>query len=178
VTALPIARRPPGSGPLLKRSKDERSRSYSDVETQSVSAPGTRADEVRCSARGCGTSHREAAQAFRQDRTPWRFSFGGGVTRSRLASGRPVDVVIMTDVTPAMMWRGRARWWRAAARKLAHMGMGWACAGRAPPDIATSDAFEADAPVREVSVYVDPRQGATSGIHARAFSIVSASRTR
>jgi molybdate transport system substrate-binding protein len=109
----------------------------------------------------------ELAQAFQQETGHTvMLSFGTvGVTRGKLASGEPVDVVIMTDVAiddaskqGAVVPGSRA--------DLARTGMGVGVRAGAPkPDIATSEAFKQTLLAAKSLVYVDPAQGATSGIH-------------
>ncbi len=93
-------------------------------------------------------------------------SFGTvGVTRGRLASGDPVDVVVMTDVAVDDVSREGAV--VAGSRAdLARTGMGVGVREGAPrPDISTPEAFKATLLAAKSLVYVDPAQGATSGIH-------------
>src|SRR5258705_13667571 len=109
----------------------------------------------------------EIAQAFEQETgNSVTRSFGTvGVTRGKLASGEPVDVVIMTDVAiddaakqGAVVPGSRA--------DLARTGMGLGVREGAPkPDIATPEAFKQTLLSAKSLVYVDPAQGATSGIH-------------
>ena len=109
----------------------------------------------------------DLAQGFRQETGHTvTLSFGTvGVTRGKLASAEPVDVVIMTDVAideaakqGAVVPGSRA--------DLARTGMGVGVREGAPkPDIATSEAFKQTLLSAKSLVYVDPAQGATSGIH-------------
>ncbi len=109
-----------------------------------VGAGPTRADEVKVFSAGAVRAIvTELAQAFRQETGHTvTLSFGPvGVTRQRLASAEP----------------------RA---DLARTGMGVGVREGAPkPDIGTSDTFKATLLRAKSIVYVDPAQGATSGIH-------------
>ena len=109
----------------------------------------------------------ELAQTFQQETGHTvTLSFGTvGVTRGKLASAEPVDVVIMTDAAiddeasqGAVVPGTRA--------DLARTGMGLGVREGAPrPDITTSEAFKQTLLAAKSIVYVDPKQGATSGIH-------------
>lgn len=109
----------------------------------------------------------ELAQAFQQETgNTVTLSFGTvGVTRGKLASGEPVDVVIMTDVAiDDVMKQGAVV--AGSRADLARTGMGVGVReGAAKPDIATSEAFKQTLLAAKSIVYVDPKQGATSGIH-------------
>jgi molybdate transport system substrate-binding protein len=109
----------------------------------------------------------ELAQAFqRETGHTVTLSFGTvGVTRGRLASAEPVDVVIMTDVAIDDVAKQGAV--VAGTRAdLARTGMGLGVREGAPkPDIATSESFKQALLAAKSLVYVDPAQGATSGIH-------------
>jgi len=131
-------------------------------------AGAVRADEVKVFSAGAVRAIvTELAQAFREETGhPVALSFGTvGVTRGKLASGEPVDVIIMTDVAiddaakqSAVVPGSRA--------DLARTGMGVGVREGAPkPDIATSEAFRRTLLSATSLVYVDPKQGATSGIH-------------
>jgi len=93
-------------------------------------------------------------------------SFGTvGVTRQRLAGGEPVDVVIMTDVA---IDEAAARGAVVAGSRvdIARTGMGVGVREGAPlPDIGTPEAFKQTLLAAKSLVYVDPAQGATSGIY-------------
>jgi len=109
----------------------------------------------------------ELAQAFQQETgNSVTLSFGTvGVTRGKLAGAEPVDVVIMTDVAidDAAKQGSVVPGTRA---DLARTGMGLGVREGAPrPDIATSEAFKQTLLSAKSIVYVDPKQGATSGIH-------------
>lgn len=137
----------------------------------SLAGPGAGpagADEVKVFSAGAVRAIvTELAQAFRQETghtvTP---SFGPvGVTRRRLASAEPVDVVIMTDVAVDDVAKQGAVVPGTRA-DLARTGMGVGVHEGAPkPDIGTSDAFKATLLNAKSIVYVDPAPGATSGIH-------------
>jgi molybdate transport system substrate-binding protein len=93
-------------------------------------------------------------------------SFGTvGVTRQKLASGEPVDVVIMTDVAVDDVAK-QGTVVPGTRTDIARTGMGVGVReGAAKPDISTSEAFKATLLRAKSLVYVDPAQGATSGIH-------------
>jgi molybdate transport system substrate-binding protein len=93
-------------------------------------------------------------------------SFGTvGVNRQKLMSGEPVDVVILTDVAIDEVTAAGAV--VAGSRAdIARTGMGLAVREGAPrPDISTPEAFKQTLLAAKSLVYVDPAQGATSGIH-------------
>ena len=93
-------------------------------------------------------------------------SFGTvGVNRQKLMSGEPADVVILTDVAIDEVIAAGAV--VAGSRAdIARTGMGLAVREGAPrPDISTSEAFKQTLLAAKSLVYVDPAQGATSGIH-------------
>jgi molybdate transport system substrate-binding protein len=109
----------------------------------------------------------ELAQTFQQETGHTvTLSFGTvGVTRGRLAGGDPVDVVIMTDAAIDDAARQGAVVPGSRA-DLARTGMGVGVREGAPrPDIATPEAFKRMLLSAKSIVYVDPKQGATSGIH-------------
>jgi molybdate transport system substrate-binding protein len=109
----------------------------------------------------------ELAQAFQQETgNSVTLSFGTvGVTRGKLAGAEPVDVVIMTDVAIDEVAKQGAVVPGSRA-DLARTGMGLGVREGAPrPDIATSEAFKQTLLAAKSIVYVDPKQGATSGIH-------------
>jgi molybdate transport system substrate-binding protein len=108
----------------------------------------------------------DLAQAF-EEQTGHKvtLAFGTvGVTRKRLAE-EPADVVIMTDVAVdesaaqgAVVAGSRA--------DIARTGMGVGVREGAPkPDISTPEAFKQALLAAKSITYVDPAQGATSGIH-------------
>lgn len=112
----------------------------------------------------------ELSEAFRQETGHTvALAFGTvGVTRGKLASGEPVDVVIMTDVAVDDVIRQGAV--VAGSRTdIARTGMGVGVREGAPrPDISTPEAFKATLLAAKSLVYVDPAQGATSGIHFKS----------
>ena len=109
----------------------------------------------------------ELAQTFQQETGHTvTLSFGTvGVTRGKLASAEPVDVVIMTDAAiDDVAAQGSVV--PGSRADLARTGMGLGVREGAPrPDIATSEAFKQTLLAAKSIVYVDPKQGATSGIH-------------
>lgn len=94
------------------------------------------------------------------------FSFGTvGVTRQKLTAGEPVDVVIMTDVAIDEM-AGQGAIVKGSRADIARTAMGVAVREGAPrPDISTPEAFKQTLLAAKSVTYVDPAQGATSGIH-------------
>jgi molybdate transport system substrate-binding protein len=133
-----------------------------------LGAGTARADELKVFSAGAVRAIvTELAQAFRQETGHTvTLSFGTvGVTRGKLASGEPVDVVIMTDVAIDDVAKQGAVVPGSRA-DLARTGMGVGVREGAPtPDIATSEAFKQTLLSAKSLVYVDPAQGATSGIH-------------
>jgi molybdate transport system substrate-binding protein len=111
----------------------------------------------------------ELAQAFeKQTGHTVALEFGTvGVTRQRLAAG-PADVVIMTDV--AIDETSKAGGVVAGSRTdIARTGMGVGVRDGAPrPDISTAEALKQSLLAAKSITYVDPAQGATSGIHFAA----------
>jgi molybdate transport system substrate-binding protein len=108
----------------------------------------------------------ELAQAFEKDTGHTvTLAFGTvGVTRKRLAE-EPADVVIMTDVA---IDESSAQGAVVAGSRndIARTGMGVGVREGAPkPDISTPDAFKQALLAARSLTYVDPAQGATSGIH-------------
>jgi molybdate transport system substrate-binding protein len=93
------------------------------------------------------------------------FAFGPvGVTLQRLLSADPADVVIMTDVAIDEMVRQGAV--QGARTDIARTAMGVAVREGAPrPDISTPEALKQTLLGAKSITYVDPAQGATSGIH-------------
>ncbi len=87
-----------------------------------------------------------------------------GVTRKRLAE-EPADVVIMTDVAiDEASAQGAVV--AGSRQDIARTGMGVGVRDGAPrPDISTSDALKQALLAAKSITYVDPAQGATSGIH-------------
>jgi molybdate transport system substrate-binding protein len=109
----------------------------------------------------------EVAQAFVDDTGhSLKGVFGTvGVVREKLAAGEPADVVIATDaaigemITQGLLVDGTRR---DIARTAVGVGVR---AGGPIPDISTPDAFKRTLLAAKSIVYVDPAQGATSGIH-------------
>lgn len=108
----------------------------------------------------------ELAQIFeRETGHKVTLAFGTvGVTRKRLAD-QPADVVIMTDVAiDEASAQGAVV--AGSRRDLARTGMGVGVREGAPkPDISTPEAFKQALLSASSLTYVDPAQGATSGIH-------------
>jgi molybdate transport system substrate-binding protein len=112
----------------------------------------------------------DLAEQFRQETgNTVTFSFGtAGQTRQKLLSGEPVDVVILTDAGIDDMIRQGALASGSRA-DLARTGMGVGVREGAPkPDITTSEAFKTTLLKAKSLVYVDPAQGATSGVHFKS----------
>jgi len=112
----------------------------------------------------------ELSEAFRQETgNTVALSFGTvGVSRGKLAGGDPMDVVIMTDVAVDEAIR-EGRVVAGTRTDLARTGMGVAVREGAPrPDISTPEALKASLLAARSLVYVDPAQGATSGIHFKS----------
>jgi len=109
----------------------------------------------------------DLAEAFRRETGHTvRLTFGTvGVIRGKLTSGEPADVVIMTDVAIDDM--ARQGLVTAGTRSdIARTGMGIGVReGAAKPDISTPEALKHTLLSTKSLVYVDPAQGATSGIH-------------
>src|SRR5215470_14516201 len=92
-------------------------------------------------------------------------SFGTvGVIKQKLAA-EPADVVIMTDVAiDEAIRQGSAV--AGTRNDIARAGVGVGVKEGAPkPDISTPEAFKQTLLAAKSIVYVDPAQGATSGIH-------------
>jgi molybdate transport system substrate-binding protein len=88
-----------------------------------------------------------------------------GVVRGKLASGEPADVVIATDVAIDEMSR-QGLVVAGTRTDIARAGVGVGVREGAPrPDISTPEAFKQTLLTAKSIVYVDPAQGATSGIH-------------
>ena len=125
----------------------------------------------------------ELAQAFEKE-TGHKVSlaFGtAGVTRQRLAS-EPADVVILTDVgIDATIKEGGIVAGTRADIGRSGMGVG-VRDGAARPDISTSDALKRALLATPSITYVDPAQGATSGIYfaslLQTFGIADAIRPK
>ena len=112
----------------------------------------------------------EASDTFARDTgNSVKGTFGPvGVVRNRLTAGEPVDVVIATDV--AIDELARAGVIVAGTRTdIARAAVGVGVRDGAPrPDISTPEAFKQALLAAKSIVYVDPAQGATSGIHFAA----------
>lgn len=108
----------------------------------------------------------ELAQAFEKESgNKVALAFGTvGVTRKRLAE-EPADVVIMTDVAiDESSAQGTVV--PGSRTDIARTGMGVGVREGAPkPDLSTSEAFKQSLLAAKSITYVDPAQGATSGIH-------------
>jgi molybdate transport system substrate-binding protein len=88
-----------------------------------------------------------------------------GVVRDKLASGESADVVIATDVAIDEMSR-QGLVVAGTRTDIARAGVGVGVREGAPkPDISTPEAFKQTLLGARSIVYVDPGQGATSGIH-------------
>lgn len=112
----------------------------------------------------------DLAEQFRQETgNTVTFAFGtAGQTRQKLLSGEPVDVVILTDAgIDDMIKQGALA--SGSRADLARTGMGVGVREGAPkPDITTSEAFKTTLLKAKSLVYVDPAQGATSGVHFKS----------
>jgi len=88
-----------------------------------------------------------------------------GVVRQKLAAGEPADVIIASDVVLDELAKQGAV--VAGTRAdIARTGVGVGVKEGAPrPDISTVEAFKQTLLAAKSLVYVDPAQGATSGIH-------------
>ncbi|HZP35663.1 MAG TPA: substrate-binding domain-containing protein [Methylomirabilota bacterium] len=134
---------------------------------------GTRAgaEEVKVQSAGAVRAIvTELAEAFRQETgNTVTLAFGTvGVSRKALAGSDPLDVVIMTDVAIDDAIR-EGRVVPGTRTDLARTGMGVGVREGAPrPDISTPEAFKASLLAAKSLVYVDPAQGATSGIHFKS----------
>lgn len=136
-----------------------------------VAAGPVGADEVKVFSAGAVRAIvTDLAEQFRQEAgNTVTFSFGtAGQTRQKLLSGEPVDVVILTDAgIDDMIKQGALA--SGSRADLARTGMGVGVREGAPkPDIATSEAFKATLLNAKSLVYVDPAQGATSGVHFKS----------
>jgi len=108
----------------------------------------------------------ELAQAFEKETGhKVALAFGTvGVTRQRLAAD-PADVVIMSDVAIDESIK-QDRIVSGSRTDIARTGMGVGVREGTPaPDISTSEAFKQALLAAKSITYVDPAQGATSGIH-------------
>ena len=109
----------------------------------------------------------ELSEAFtRETGHTVTLSFGTmGVVRNKLASGSPADVVIMTDAAlDEMIGQGAVR--AGSRTDIARTAIGVGVReGATAPDISTPDALKKTLLAARSLTYVDPAQGATSGIH-------------
>lgn len=88
-----------------------------------------------------------------------------GVVRQKLAAGEPADVIIVSDTAIDALTKERVVV-EGTRADIARTGMGLGVREGAPkPDISTSDALKHALLAAKSIVYVDPAQGATSGIH-------------
>ena len=88
-----------------------------------------------------------------------------GLVREKLAAGEPADVVIATDVAiDELIRQGVVVPYTRTDIARAGIGVGVRL-GAPRPDISTPDAFKRTLLAAKSLVYVDPAQGATSGIH-------------
>jgi molybdate transport system substrate-binding protein len=129
------------------------------------------ADEVKVFSAGAVRAVvTDLAEQFRQETGHTvTFSFGtAGQTRQKLLSGEPVDVVILTDAgIDDMIKQGALA--SGSRADLARTAMGIGVREGAPkPDIATNEAFKTALLNAKSLVYVDPAQGATSGVHFKS----------
>ena len=109
----------------------------------------------------------ELAEAFtRETGHTVAFAFGtAGVTRGKLEAGEPADVVILTDVAIDQM-ASQGLVTRGTRTDIGRTAIGVGVRdGAAKPDIATPEAFKQAVLAAKSITYVDPAQGATSGIH-------------
>jgi molybdate transport system substrate-binding protein len=133
-------------------------------------AGGGRAEAVEIKVLSAGAVRAvvtDLAEAYRQEAGHTvTLTFGTvGTMRQKLAAGEPADVVIMTDTAVDELTRQGAVT-PGTRTDIARTGMGVAVRQGAPlPDISTPDAFKHTLLSATSLVYVDPAQGATSGIH-------------
>jgi molybdate transport system substrate-binding protein len=135
--------------------------------TVTLAATAAPAAEVRVISAGAVRAIvTELAHAYEQETgNTVTLTFGTvGVVRQKMAAD-PADVVIMTDVAVDESARQGAV--VAGSRvDLARTGMGVGVRDGAPrPDIASTEAFKQTLLAAKSIAYVDPAQGATSGIH-------------
>jgi molybdate transport system substrate-binding protein len=126
------------------------------------------ADEVKVLSAGAVRAVlTEAAQAFA---TETGHSVKGatgtvGLVREKLAAGEPADVVVATDVAvDELIRQGVVVPYTRTDIARAGIGVGVRL-GAPKPDISTPEAFKQTLLAAKSIVYVDPAQGATSGIH-------------
>lgn len=133
-----------------------------------AAAPSVEAAEIKVLSAGAVRAIvTELADAFKKETGHTvTLSFGTvGVTKKKLESGEPADVVIMTDVAidQAIGERLLVEGTRADIARTA-IGVG-VREGAPKPNISTDDAFKQAVLAAKSITYVDPAQGATSGIH-------------
>jgi molybdate transport system substrate-binding protein len=88
-----------------------------------------------------------------------------GQMRQKLAAGDAADVVIMTDVAVDQA-AGEGRVVPGTRTDIARTGMGIGVRDGAPrPDVTTAESLKQALLAAKSVTYVDPAQGATSGIH-------------
>ena len=136
------------------------------VAVVATAAPAVAAEIHVLSAGAVRSIVTELAQAFEKETGhKVALAFGTvGVTRTRLSTD-PADVVIMSDVAiDESIKQGSLV---AGSRSdIARTGMGVGVRDGAPrPDISTPEAFKQALLAARSVTYVDPAQGATSGIH-------------
>lgn len=132
-----------------------------------LAGTGAQAAEVRVISAGAVRAIvTELARAYEQETgNTVTLTFGPvGVVRRKMAA-EPADVVIMTDVAVDESARQGAV--VAGSRvDIARTGMGVGVReGASRPDISSTEAFKQTLLAARSIVYVDPAQGATSGIH-------------
>src|SRR5262249_10999084 len=137
------------------------------VTTWTGAGPAAAAEVNRLSAgagRGAGAAGSETFA--KETGNSVKGTFGtAGVVRQKLTAGEPADVVIATDVVVDELAKQGAV--VAGTRTdIARAGVGVGVREGVPrPDISTVEAFKQTLLSAKSIVYVDPAQGATSGIH-------------
>ena len=136
--------------------------------TGTLATGAAEAAEIRVlSAGAVRTIVTELAEAFKKETGHTvTLTFGTvGQMRQKLASGEPTDVVIMTDVAIDQA-AGPGGVVPGSRTDLARTGMGIGVRDGAPrPDISTPEGLRQTLLAAKSITYVDPAQGATSGIH-------------
>lgn len=133
-----------------------------------LSASGAQAAEFTVlSAGAMKTVVTEFAEEFRRETGhTMKATFSPvGVQRKKLEAGERADIVILSDtVIDQLAGQGLVR--PGSRTDLARTGMGVCVRKGAPlPDISTSEALKQSLLAAKSVVYVDPAQGATSGVH-------------
>ena len=135
-----------------------------------LAAPAARAEAAELAVLSAGamkTIVTELAEAFRQETGHTvRITAGTvGVVRQKAAAGEPADVLVLSDVAvddlivQQLIVPG-------TRVDLARTGIGVGVKEGAPkPDISTPEALKQTLLAAKSFVYLDPAQGATSGIH-------------